>query len=316
MKHILVIKHGALGDIFRSMGAFQAIRDHHADARIVLLTESKYAQLARQCGYFDDVWLDNRKSWLNMPYVLKIRHLLNGGELGTFDRIYDLQASSRTDKYFRYLLKSPKPEWVGRVTGCSHRRPYQDGEVNYYEGLKLQLGVVGITVPDMPDISWLVGDIQQVAIHHPFICIIPGCSLKMAVKRWTAEGYAALINWLSSQGLQSVMLGAGDDQLIIDDIKQRLDVDVLLLDLCNQSPFAVLASLAREARFVIGSDTGPMHIAAMCCAHSIVLKTRQHDPDGKGLPVGIHVMALSAQDLNQLSAVEVIDFISHRVLQP
>lgn len=311
MKYILVIKHGALGDIFRAMGAFEAIRAHHPDATIVLLTESTYRGITEQCGYFDEVWIDNRQSWLNVPYVHRIKQLLNGGHFGrSFDRVYDLQSSGRTDKYFNYLLRSPKPEWVGRVKGCSHRRPYRDDDYHYYEGIQRQMAAAGIDVPDVPDISWLKGDISQLGLQQPYACLIPGCSIKNAIKRWSPAGYAELINWLSSKGIQSVLLGAGSDREIINSIKHQASPDALRLDLCDKSPFGVVASLARQAMFVIGSDTGPMHIAAMCCPLSIVLKTLQHDPAGKGSPVGANVHLLSAASLDQLSTSAVLDYLS------
>ena len=53
---ILVIKHGALGDFVLSMGPFAAIRVHHAQAQIALLTTAPFAELARRSGYFGRIW--------------------------------------------------------------------------------------------------------------------------------------------------------------------------------------------------------------------------------------------------------------------
>ena len=45
---ILVVKLGALGNVVLSLGPFAAIRRHHADAHITLLTTAPYADwLAR-----------------------------------------------------------------------------------------------------------------------------------------------------------------------------------------------------------------------------------------------------------------------------
>ncbi|HBA43779.1 MAG TPA: ADP-heptose--LPS heptosyltransferase, partial [Alphaproteobacteria bacterium] len=53
---ILVIKLGALGDFVLATGPFAAIRQHHADAEITLLTTPPFAAMARQTGFFDHVW--------------------------------------------------------------------------------------------------------------------------------------------------------------------------------------------------------------------------------------------------------------------
>ncbi len=56
MSRILVIRLGALGDFVQSFGPFAAIRAHHPDANVTLLTTAPFAELARQAPWFlDDV---------------------------------------------------------------------------------------------------------------------------------------------------------------------------------------------------------------------------------------------------------------------
>ena len=57
---ILVIKLGALGDFVQAMGPAAAIRAHHRDAEITLLTSAPFATLGRAAPYFDRVWIDER----------------------------------------------------------------------------------------------------------------------------------------------------------------------------------------------------------------------------------------------------------------
>ena len=42
-RRVLVVKLGALGNVVLSLGPFAAVRRHHADAHITLLTTSPYA---------------------------------------------------------------------------------------------------------------------------------------------------------------------------------------------------------------------------------------------------------------------------------
>ena len=60
---ILVIKLGALGDMIQAMGAIQAVRRHHPQAHITFLTTKPFAQMGRDCGYFDAVQIDARPKW-------------------------------------------------------------------------------------------------------------------------------------------------------------------------------------------------------------------------------------------------------------
>lgn len=47
MQNILVIKHGALGDVILAQSPFQAIRQQHPDAKITLLTTKPFADFLK-----------------------------------------------------------------------------------------------------------------------------------------------------------------------------------------------------------------------------------------------------------------------------
>ena len=64
---ILVIRLGALGNIIQSLGPFAAIRAHHANAEITLLTLHPYAAWMATAPYFDRVWIDERPEWWDRP---------------------------------------------------------------------------------------------------------------------------------------------------------------------------------------------------------------------------------------------------------
>src|ERR1700752_2831263 len=112
---ILVIKHGALGDFVLATGPFAAIRRHHPNATITLLTTAPFVALAKAAPYFDQIWVDQRPRALALRGIWRLRRRLNAGR---FDRVYDLQTSSRSSWYF-HLLRRPKPEWSGIARGAS-----------------------------------------------------------------------------------------------------------------------------------------------------------------------------------------------------
>ena len=62
-RRILVIKLGALGDFIQALGPMAAIRKHHPQDHITLMTTRAYENLARSCGYADDIWIDDRPKW-------------------------------------------------------------------------------------------------------------------------------------------------------------------------------------------------------------------------------------------------------------
>src|SRR5690606_11385580 len=95
---ILVIKLGALGDFIQALGPMAAIRKHHPDAQITLLTTAPYESFAKRCGYFNDIWIDARPKFMQLALWRKLKAQLNGGH---FNRVYDLQNNDRTSLYFK-----------------------------------------------------------------------------------------------------------------------------------------------------------------------------------------------------------------------
>ena len=101
MSNILIIKHGSLGDIVKISGVLQDIKETHADKKIFILTTISYVELLSRCPYLDGVLVDKRLPRWNIYYLLKLRKMLNKFN---FSHVYDLQNSSRTSFYRKYLL--------------------------------------------------------------------------------------------------------------------------------------------------------------------------------------------------------------------
>ena len=117
MDHILVIKHGALGDVIQATDAFASLRLSFPDAKISLLTSPAFGHLLSMSGWFDEIITDERKPVWNIRQSLHIRSVFKRD----FDAIIDLQCSRRTARYFKVL--QPKGRWFGTVKGCSDPMP-------------------------------------------------------------------------------------------------------------------------------------------------------------------------------------------------
>ena len=312
IERILVIKHGGLGDLFMLMDSFEAIRRHHASAHITLLTGPAYQSMLAHCPFFDVIHVDARQSYLRLGYLRSIQRIINGNGQ-PFDRIYDLQCSGRTRFYFKYLLTSPRPEWVGKAPGCSHPRPVADGVMHPNALYREQLLFAGVQPVGRPNLNWLEPPVGCPQFSVPYVCLIPSCSKQHPEKRWHVSGYVELIEWLSQHGVHSVLLGHGDDANMINAIVSRLSASALVTNLCNQSPLAVIVELARHAQFVLGSDTGPLQIAAMLAPHVILLHSTQVKPAEHVRPISDSVDMLGVYDLSVYPASDVIQVVATRL---
>jgi ADP-heptose:LPS heptosyltransferase len=299
-QRILVIKLGALGDFVQALGPMAAIRRHHPDARITLLTTRPLEALARSSGYADEIWLDARPSLLAIPRWLAFRRRLRAAG---FDRVYDLQTSDRSGWYFRLFWPGPRPEWSGNVTGCSH--PHANparGRMHTIERQADQLRMAGIEAVPLPDVAWARADMARFVLRKPYALLIPGGAAHRPDKRWPLEHYAALAKALVRQGVTPVVLGGRHER----PLGQALaSVAPEVRDLTGETSLEEIASLARAAAFAVGNDTGPMHLIAAAGCPAVVLFSRASDP-ALCAPRGARVTVLRRDRLEDLSTDEVL----------
>ena len=113
IKKILVIKLGALGDFVQALAAMKHIREAHPAAHITLLTTPPFEALARASPYFNAVEPDGRSAGIGetLSMISRLR-------AANYDRVYDLQTSSRSNFYFQLLRPFP-PEWSGIAVGAT-----------------------------------------------------------------------------------------------------------------------------------------------------------------------------------------------------
>ena len=104
MSNILIIKHGSLGDLIQANGAMQDIKESFKSSKVLLLTSIPFVDLMSQCPYLDGVITDKRLPRWNIFYLIKLKKLLSRYN---FTHIFDLQNSSRTNFYRKYLIQDP-----------------------------------------------------------------------------------------------------------------------------------------------------------------------------------------------------------------
>ena len=252
-KRILIIKLGAFGDFFLAQTAFEAIRSHHAGDHLTLLTIPQLSPLARLSGRFDDVWEDPRGR--SLAAYLAVRRMLRAGR---FDRVYDLQCTGRTDRYFWLLFPGPWPKWSGTALGCSHNDAYpKRRKVPVLERYARQLRPLGIALAPHPDLSWLEADIGRFGLEGDYALLIPGSSAGRPDKRW--PGYPELATALAARGVRPVVLGTAIEKDLAAAIVAACPQ---ALDLTERTGIAEIGALARRAWVSVGNDTGPTHLIA------------------------------------------------------
>ncbi|MEE9140521.1 MAG: glycosyltransferase family 9 protein [Alphaproteobacteria bacterium] len=298
---ILVIKLGALGDFIQALGPMKAIRDHHGQARITLLTTAPFKELAEASGHFDEVCLDGRPSLFSVPGWLALAWRLRAGR---FDRVYDLQTSGRSSAYF-HLVRRPLaggPEWSGIARGCSH--PDDDPRRNALHTVDrqaAQLSRAGIARVPATDVAFLEADVDRFGLAPPYALLVPGGAPHRPGKRWPADSYADLARRLVARGVTPVVLGANAEGPVAARIHE---ICAGARDLTGATTLAEVAALARGAVAAVGNDTGPMHILAAAGCPCLVLFSHDSDP-ALCAPRGDKVTVIRRRRLADLGVDEV-----------
>jgi ADP-heptose:LPS heptosyltransferase len=296
-QNILVVKLGAFGNIILSLAAFAAIRQHHADARISVLTSQTYAGWLREFPYFDDVLVDPRPRWWDLSGLRRLGRMLADGH---FSRVYDLQTSARSSRYFHLFPVKRRPEWSGIAFGCS--LPDRDPRRNVLHDTERQQGQLrqaGISVFPPADLSWCRGNIARFGLPADFALLVPGSSPDRPAKRWPAARYQALAQRLASMGIKSVVVGSTPEQALAAEIPEAIN-------LIGQTSFSDLADLARAARFAVGNDTGPMHLIATAGCAAITLFSNDSNPS-QCAPRGRWARILQRPDLADLPVEAILE---------
>ena len=295
--NILVIKLGALGDFIQALGPMAAIRKHHSNGRITLLTTSPFEQIARASGYVDDILLDTRPKWFDLKNWLALRNTFNAGK---FSRVYDLQNNDRTSFYFK--LFSPRPEWVGVAKGASHRNTSRERTIGKaYDGHVQTLSLAGIQNITPDRLEWMKGTSDFSHIQSPYVLIVPGSAANHPEKRWPISHYEIFCRNLVEKGITPVLIGTQQESDILHQLRTVVRQSI---DLAGQTSLFDLAALARGAIGAIGNDTGPMHIIAPTGCPSIVLFSGHSNP-ARHAPNGNNVVTMQRQNLDDLQPEEV-----------
>ncbi|MBW0150297.1 MAG: glycosyltransferase family 9 protein [Phenylobacterium sp.] len=310
IKKILVIKLSAMGDFILALAAAKQIRQAHPKARITLLTTPPFEGLAKLCPYFNTVETDGRpegvSEWLAL--VGRLRK-------AKYDRVYDLQTSSRSNLIFHGLRPFP-PEWSGVAAGCAlPPRNSRRDKMHTLERHADQLKDAGIwpnaptepgTAPG-PDVAWILrkaeaprpvaGGIEA----RPYVLMAPGGSAHRPEKRWPVEHYSELARILYAAGFDIVVIGGPQESAMARTIQRSVGK---ARDLTGRTDLARIAMLGARAALVVGNDTGPVHLAAAAGPPTIVLFSKASDPI-LSAPRG-HVAVLQADNLAQMPVAQVL----------
>ena len=300
MSNILIIKHGSLGDISQISGVLRDIRETYNDKKIFILTTLPYVELLSKCPHIDGVLIDKRLPRWNILYLIKLRKLLSKFN---FTHVYDLQNSSRTSFYRKFLLKVANWSSTETILKKGEKKKDFDNE-SVLERFKIQLDHSNVKTNHTlkPDFSWATVNIDTIVNKYfgkKFILLFPFCSPQLPHKKWPY--FNELIRIIKSKHVNlEVAIAPGSNE--IEEAKKIRAVPIMN----NNEPLNImeLAGLIRKASYVIANDTGPAHMAAHLGKNGTVLFGYHTTPKKVSIETD-KFKAITVDNLNNLTAEKV-----------
>ena len=309
MSNILIIKHGSLGDLIQANGAIKDIKNFYKNRKVFLLTAEPYSIFMSECPYLDGVIIDKRLPRWNLFYLKKLKDKLLRYDIS---KVFDLQNSSRTKFYSRFIIKNV--EWSSTETTLETGQKKSDFDQDpVLDRMETQLKKSGVETEFTKniDLSWATTDISRLLkqyANNEYILLFPFCSVKHQKKKWPY--FKELISEIKKdfKNKYPILLAPGPEEI---DEANKLNGKVVLDD-NNSVNIKTLISLINKAKFVITNDTGPAHIASHLDKKGLVL-FGSHTTAKKVSIENFNFKALTVQNLQDLSVETVLNEVKSRL---
>jgi ADP-heptose:LPS heptosyltransferase len=268
MENILIIRLKSIGDVILTLPAVHAIRESFPSAKITFLTSQENSSLLQGFSEVDDVIvLDRAKMRGGNPFkiVSGFLHLLRQLRGGKFSHAVDLQGYGET-AWLTRLTGAPerwstiyKTSRAWAYTRTLARNPVvhaTDAHLDLLRhcGVKVEKTRYEFTVP--PDAQAAARKIfadNHLAPAKPVLFIQPFTNIPH--KNWPLENYLAVARYWRERGLQIVFGGGPADRSPLQAAAAE--------GFCVTAgvPLLVTAGLLQLSSFVLGGDTGMLHLA-------------------------------------------------------
>lgn len=294
--NILIVKLSAIGDVVHALPVAYALKQCFPAARITWVVEKPSYDLLTDNPCIDEIIVFDKPRLKKLAgfrdYAPAFVSLLRSRR---FDLALDLQAlfksgaiaflSGAPERYV-YCNTRELSDWLSRKV-CG---PNRTGHVveRYLDvvraiGCDVKQAVFPIPITaDAAAAATVVAARAGLDLACPYVILAPGANWPN--KRWPAASFAALADRLRQDGLIPVLSGGPGDAELAASISALAAGPPV--DLTGRTSLKQLAHIIKNARALVGGDTGPMHLAAALATPVVALHgptdTTRNGPYGSG----------------------------------
>jgi len=301
IQKILIIKWGGMGDVIIASGIINDVVASFPNAKIDINTLPEWQKLFSNHNGLNKIWGSKKKGGLN-----SVAHFLGWLKIvyaEKYDLIIDLQTNDRTRVYLSIMrLFNMAPKYI---IGNHPVIPYTTkpkSKIKLTHPFHLMqrtinsIGVVSSTISPViyssqKDVQFANKLLESNSLDKDsYTVLICGSNIRGKLKRWGEKKFIDL-SFLIIQKFQHkiVLVGGPDDSGACETIAKN---NKAIINLCNQTRLTELPEIFSNAKFIVGNDTGLVHLAASTKTPMIVI-TGPTDPR-LVKPLGRHIMAIQA----------------------
>ncbi len=305
IKKILIIKWGGMGDIVLATGIMHDIYKSFPKSKIHLNTLPQWKHLFNSDPRFEKIWGTNKSQEIG-----SLRHFyqwIKSIKYENYDLIIDLQTNDRTRIYLS-ILKMIKlaPSYLVGNHPIFPYSIYPKKNINLehpFQLLQRTINTIGLESKTIYPKLFITNEEKKLALSilqknnlekEKYVVFICGSNRNGKQKRWGAQNYVKLSKLIRSYlNLKIVLIGGPDD---ISECNLISSLDKKIINLCNKTELKILPNIFKNAKLIVGNDTGTSHLVATTKTPMIEM-FGPTDPN-KCKPLSTNIVAIKAPYLS------------------
>ena len=273
MKNFLIIKLSAIGDVIHALPVSYAIKETFPDSKITWIVEPPAYDILKMNPCVDKIILFEKKKFKTFDgFMKKFFPFKKEIQSENYDAVLDLQGLFKSAALAFFAKSDIKlgicdmREMSDKISKPVIGENFQGHIVERYLDTARAIGckVEKIIFPlEVPAAEMKKADaiLKHAGVHleNPFAIFAIGANWPN--KRWSEENFAKLSDWIYEKNIVPVMIGAGDvDEQRAAEIEKLMEIPPI--NLVGRTNLMQLTHIVKNSKFVVGGDTGTVHLAA------------------------------------------------------